>query len=294
MRIRYSLAVVLLVVAASAVRPVHAVRKDPGQDGEDAPVEKERQKIVLDPQIGLTGAHKTVIDMRGVDGDTDGDGIPEDKDPNIVTALTHSIAMILVTELGDETFIIAALMAMRHPKVVVYGGAMTALTLMTIISTALGYIVPHLISRKTTQYLATALYIFFGSRLFYIAWRASSEDVEEEIHEVEEKLGKTHTQSVYRRVLARCLTPIFLESFILTFLAEWGDRSQIATISLAAHHNPYGVTVGAIFGHSICTGAAVLGGSVLAQKISQRAVAICGGTLFFLFAAHNYFFGSAV
>jgi hypothetical protein len=38
-----------------------------------------------------------VIDMRGVDGDTDGDGIPEDKDPNIVTALTHSIAMVRST-----------------------------------------------------------------------------------------------------------------------------------------------------------------------------------------------------
>mmetsp|Transcript_12105 Transcript_12105/g.31057 ORF Transcript_12105/g.31057 Transcript_12105/m.31057 type:complete len:295 (-) Transcript_12105:268-1152(-) len=283
-------ALLVLLVAGAAL----AARSDPEEQAGGGPPEVERQKIVLDPQIGLTGAHKTVIDLRGVDGDTDGDGVPEDKDPNVVTALTHSIAMILATELGDETFIIAALMAMRHPKVIVYSGAMSALILMTVISTALGFIVPHLISRKTTQYLATTLYLFFGSRLFYIAWRASSEDVEEEIHEVEEKLGKAHNPSLSRRVLSRFLTPIFLESFILTFLAEWGDRSQIATISLAAHHNPYGVTVGAIFGHSICTGAAVLGGSVLAQKISQKAVAFTGGTLFFLFAFHNYFFGGGV
>uniref|UniRef100_A0A061S2S8 GDT1 family protein n=1 Tax=Tetraselmis sp. GSL018 TaxID=582737 RepID=A0A061S2S8_9CHLO len=265
-------------------------RVDPGSGG-DVKSAEGRPGIVLDPQVGLTGVHKTVIDLRDrKDSPVD---TAEKTDPSILTALTHSFAMILVTEVGDETFIIAALMAMRHPKSIVYAGAMTALTFMTVISTAMGYIVPHLISRKTTEYLATTLYIFFGSRLFYIAYRSSSEHVEEEMHEVEEKLGKTSSQTLYKRVLSRFLTPIFLESMILTFLAEWGDRSQIATISLAAHHNPYGVTVGAIVGHCICTGTAVVGGSVLAQKISQRAVAICGGTLFFLFAAHNFFWGHA-
>ncbi len=39
---------------------------------------------------------------------------------------------ILVTELGDETFIIAAIMAMRHGKAIVYAGAMSALGFMTV------------------------------------------------------------------------------------------------------------------------------------------------------------------
>ena len=44
-----------------------------------------------------------------------------------------------------------------------------------------------------------------------------------------------------RRVLSRICTPIFLEAFVLTFLAEWGDRSQITTIALAAHNaTPWG------------------------------------------------------
>lgn len=51
----------------------------------------------------------------------------------------------------------------------------------------------------------------------------------------------------------------------------------------------YGVTVGAILGHSLCTGLAVMGGSLLARRISQRTVAIAGGTLFLAFAGFNLF-----
>ena len=69
--------------------------------------------------------------------------------------------------------------------------------------------------------------------------------------------------------------------------AEWGDRSQIATVSLAAVYNPYGVTAGAVLGHMLCTGTAVVGGQLLAMRISQRTVAVAGGVLFLLFAVHS-------
>jgi Ca2+/H+ antiporter, TMEM165/GDT1 family len=81
---------------------------------------------------------------------------------------------ILATEFGDETFIVAALMAMRHPKVVVFAGAISALVVMTIISTALGFVVPNLISRQATGFLAGCLYTLFGLRLMYIASLANA------------------------------------------------------------------------------------------------------------------------
>ena len=52
--------------------------------------------------------------------------------------------MILVSEMGDETFIIAAIMAMRHPRFIVLAGALSALAVMTVLS-----VVPNLISKDT-------------------------------------------------------------------------------------------------------------------------------------------------
>ncbi|VDM85970.1 unnamed protein product, partial [Strongylus vulgaris] len=49
---------------------------------------------------------------------------------------------------------------------------------------------------------------------------------------------------------------IFIEAFTMTFVAEWGDRSQLTTIILAARENIAGVIGGGILGHAICTGIA--------------------------------------
>jgi len=80
-----------------------------------------------------------------------------------------------------------------------------------------------------------------------------------------------------------------VEVFTLTFLAEWGDRSQIATIGLAASSNVLGVTLGGCLGHAVCTGAAVVGGKGMATMISERAVAVrprlLSGAFVFAFSA---------
>lgn len=66
------------------------------------------------------------------------------------------------------------------------------------------------------------------------------------------------------------VSPIWVQCFTLTFLAEWGDRSQIATIALAAAKDPYGVTLGGIVGHGLCTALAVAGGRLMATRISGK------------------------
>lgn len=270
--------VLLLALALSVPAPVSAADQDAnGAAGNGTGVGADRldrrTKMFLHPTVraAAAGAHDTGL--------------------GLLDAFFASLSMIVVSEIGDETFIIAALMAMRHPKSTVLSGALSALVVMTVLSTGLGRIVPNLISRKHTNSAATVLYAFFGLRLLYIAWRSDSKaSQKKEIEEVEEKLEAGQGKSTFRRVFSRFCTPIFLESFVLTFLAEWGDRSQIATIALATHKNAVGVATGATLGHTICTSIAVVGGSMLASKISQGTVATVGGLLFLGFSLSSYFY----
>jgi putative Ca2+/H+ antiporter (TMEM165/GDT1 family) len=52
--------------------------------------------------------------------------------------------MIIISEIGDKTFLIAALMAMSHPRGVVFAAAFGALLVMSVLSAGLGHAVPHL------------------------------------------------------------------------------------------------------------------------------------------------------
>merc|ERR1719486_1811414 len=158
---------------------------------------------------------------------------------------------------------------------------------MTVLSAAIGLVLPNLISQRTVHQCATALYTFFGMRLMWIGCKGEEEDKDEEFEEVENTLKDSASKArkgIVRRTFSKFCTPIFLEALMLTFLAEWGDRSQIATITLASHQNPIGVIVGACLGHTICTSLAVFSGEWLGKRISARIVAFTGGVLFLFFA----------
>jgi putative Ca2+/H+ antiporter (TMEM165/GDT1 family) len=190
---------------------------------------------------------------------------------------------------------------------------MGALATMTVLSAALGAAAPALLPKKYTHWAAVLLFLAFGARSLYDGLSGAGGEAEKEMEEVEQELaarggggaraGRSSSPSrrgagaappptsPARSLLAAALPPVLAEAFTLTFLAEWGDRSQLATIGLAASANPVGVTLGGILGHAICTGAAVLGGRHLAAHIDERTVHIVGGALFLVFGVHAAWVG---
>ena len=113
--------------------------------------------------------------------------------------------------------------------------------------------------------------------------------MEEELRQGSDKSGASKVPGGTLGSLASALGlgVVFVRAFSLTFLAEWGDRSQLATITLAADSDPLGVTLGGVVGHALCTGLAVLGGRAFASAISERVVLLAGGALVLFFGAQS-------
>ncbi|CAN6549419.1 unnamed protein product [Malus baccata var. baccata] len=205
----------------------------------------------------------------------------------VVQGFTKSLAMTVLSEIGDKTFFAAAILAMRHPRRLVLAGCLGALIVMTILSVLVGLAAPNLLSRKWSHHITTVLFFGFG---LWSLWDAFKEDGgDDELAEVEAELDadlKANTggskrskddddKKQRRSFLLQFFSPIFLKAFSITFFGEWGDKSQLATIGLAADENPLGVVLGGILGQALCTTAAVLGGKSLASQISEKIVIIC-------------------
>lgn len=233
------------------------------------------------------------------------DTVPEEdqsSDENdFLPAFASSVAMILVSEIGDKTFFIAAIMAMRHSRLTVFTGAILALALMTVLSAALGHAAPKLLPKNVTHTVATILFFVFGLRSLKDAYSMSPDEMGSELEEVEAELGKKEEdmgadeedpRPEKKNKKTHMIDPVLVQCFSLTFLAEWGDRSQIATIALAAAKDAFGVTLGGILGHSVCTGVAVIGGRLLATRISERQVLFAGGLLFLGFGISSFLYGA--
>jgi putative Ca2+/H+ antiporter (TMEM165/GDT1 family) len=200
-------------------------------------------------------------------------------DPGLA-AFGSSFSAITLAELGDKTFFMALILAVRHRPRWVFVGSFAALAAVTLISLAVGYGLRELLPPWLLPWLAGLLFIGFGVKLLVDAQALPADAAREEAEEAEEAVLAADRQLRSSRPPA-----VIWEAFTLVFIAELGDRTQLATVFLATSpaFTFAGLLAGTLLGHAVVTALAVGAGKWIGRRVDERLLYRLSGGLFLLF-----------
>lgn len=181
----------------------------------------------------------------------------------MISAFMATFALVFVAEVGDKSMLLVMTLATRYRPwwVFIAVGAESAVVMALAVS--VGAAAGTLLPARAMEIAAGLAFIGFG----VWAWRDSA--AEEEIIGA----GEARTAFAVISVLA-----------VTLFLSELGDKTQIATLSLASMHPGTGVAVwaGATLGMVLGDGLAIVLGRRLTRLLSPRVVGRLAGVVFVL------------
>ncbi|QRO02620.1 TMEM165/GDT1 family protein [Archangium violaceum] len=174
-------------------------------------------------------------------------------------AIIGSFVLVAASEMGDKTQLLAFSLASRFRKPwVVLAGILVATLANHALAASVGSWVSAHVPQRVMAGILAALFIGFG------LWTLKPDTLDE-------------TSSPAR------FGP-FLTTVILFFLAEMGDKTQFATVAVAARYQSvFWVTVGTTLGMMASNGLAVFLGEKLAGKVQAKWIRWSAASLFFLF-----------
>ena len=165
-------------------------------------------------------------------------------------AFLVSTGVVALAEIGDKTQLLAFILAARFKKPIpIIAGIFCATLLNHGLAGALGAWITTAISPEILRWGLGASFIGMA------IWTMIPDKIEEEEIQIAKGFG------------------IFGATLITFFLAEMGDKTQIATVAMAAHYSsPFWVVIGTTLGMLIADVPAVFLGDKLANKIPMRLV----------------------
>ncbi len=174
---------------------------------------------------------------------------------------------IFVVELPDKTFIAALVLSTRYKPLAVWVGVGLAFLAQTLIAVLAGHLATYLPEMLVKS---VALLIFLVGAL--VLFRSAPGADEEEKESEEEYAGKAAEARTGLKAVGA--------SFLVLFAAEWGDLSQLLTISMIAKYgHPVSVFIGAWAALLTVSGLAVLAGRVLLRHIRLSTVHYVGSAV---------------
>jgi putative Ca2+/H+ antiporter (TMEM165/GDT1 family) len=165
-------------------------------------------------------------------------------------ALYISTGVVALAEMGDKTQLLAFILAARFKKPMpIIAGILCATLFNHGLAGALGAWITSVVSPEVMRWVLGLSFIGMA------AWTLIPDKIEEEETQVAKQLG------------------VFGATLVTFFLAEMGDKTQIATIALAAHYGaPLLVIAGTTLGMLVADVPAVFVGNKFAAKIPMKLV----------------------
>ena len=179
-------------------------------------------------------------------------------------AFLLSFAVIFVAELGDKSQLMALTFATRFPAIPVLIAITIATAIVHLGSVALGATVALLIPTNVISIVAGLAFFAFA------AWTWRGEVLSDED---EAKASRQTTGSV------------ILTVGTAFFLAELGDKTMLATVTLATHEEALGTWLGSTAGMVAADAIAIAIGRLLGQRLPERAIRIGASVAFIVFGA---------
>ncbi|MEO7761991.1 MAG: TMEM165/GDT1 family protein [Casimicrobiaceae bacterium] len=178
----------------------------------------------------------------------------------MLESLFVSTGVVALAEIGDKTQLLAFILAARFRKPLpIIAGILVATLLNHGLAGAVGALIAAAISPVVLRWVLGLSFIGMA------IWTMIPDEIEEDETKVAGKLG------------------IFGATALTFFLAEMGDKTQIATIALAAHYaSPLLVVLGTTLGMLIADVPAVFAGRQLATKIPMKLVHAIAAAIFVL------------
>lgn len=165
-------------------------------------------------------------------------------------SLLVSTGVVALAEIGDKTQLLAFLLAARFKKPLpIILGILVATLLNHGLAGALGAWITTVLSPEVLRWVLGLSFIAMA------AWTLIPDEIEEDEAKIAGRLG------------------VFGATLVTFFLAEMGDKTQVATVAMAAHYAaPVMVVIGTTLGMLIADVPAVFAGDKLAAKIPMKLV----------------------
>lgn len=186
-----------------------------------------------------------------------------------IAVIAIAFGAIFVVELPDKTFIAALVLSTRYRPLAVWIGVGLAFLVQTLLAVTVGKVVTFL-PEQIVQVVALVIFLIGAVVLFREAPKADAGTDEEEYAGTDTKRGLAAVGA----------------SFLVLFAAEWGDLSQLLTISLVGRYDdPVSVFIGAWVALLTVSGLAILVGRFLLGHVKLSLIHYIGAAVCLALAA---------